>query len=111
MLTLPAPFRVQESQRREVDRLVAEGLLEVLLPGVVAPVGCATSPQARAAVAALALPERLLERVVVAQAAAAWVWCGGAAPAQVDVTVPPGRSVPRTPELAAHERRLPDQDV
>jgi hypothetical protein len=111
MLTSDAPFRVEESQRREVGRLVAEGLLESLLPGVAGPAGSRFDPGVRVAAAALALPGRVRARGVVAQAAAAWVWCGGPSPEVIDVAVPPGRTVPRLPALVAHERRMPGDDV
>jgi len=111
MLTTDAPFRVEPAQRREVDQLIADGLLEPLLPGVVGPLGCTRDVEMRVAAVALALPDRAVERGAVAQAAAAWVWCGGAAPRAVDLAVPPGRSMPRVPILVPHERRMPPQDV
>jgi len=111
MLTPDTPFQVVASQQREVERLIADGLLEPLLPGVVGPIGCSERLDARLASVVLALPERVLGRAALAQAAAVWVWCGGAPPSVVDVAVPPGRSVPRLPFLAAHQRRMPPQDV
>jgi hypothetical protein len=106
MRTPDAPFRVEESQAREVARLIEEGLLERLLPGVVGPTGCSRDADVRANAAVLALPDRLRRHGVLAQAAAAWVWCGGDPPRVVDVAVEPGRAVPRAPLLATHERRL-----
>ena len=111
MLTTGTPFRVEESQQLEVGRLLADGLLEPLLHSVVGPLGCARDLDARVAAAVLALPARLLDRAALAQAAAAWIWCGGAPPGLIDVAVPPGRSVPRVPAVALHERRMPPQDV
>jgi hypothetical protein len=111
MLTPDAPFRVDDDHRREVERLLEEGLLEPLLLGVVGPAGCTGDAEMRVGALAVALPERVLERGVVAQAAAAWVWCGGTPPDVVDVAVPPGRTVPRLTTLAVHERRMPEGDV
>jgi hypothetical protein len=111
-VTPPAPFRVDDATRREVERLLADGLLEPLLPGVVGPVGSSADPASRLAAAALAIPERVRSRATaLAHAAAAWVWCGGPPPAVIDIAVPPHRSVPRLPAVAVHERRMPGDDV
>jgi hypothetical protein len=86
------PFLVEEGQRRELDRLVDEGLLERLLPGVVGPAGCSRAAGVRVV-------------------AAAWVWGGGEPPPVIDVAVLPGRAVPRGGPVVGHERRMPPQDV
>jgi hypothetical protein len=107
-----AAFLVEDHQRREVDRLLAEGLLVDVLPGVVAPPGHADDLTFRLEAAALALPPRLRARgAVLAQGAAAWLWCGGPPPSVLDVAVLPGRSVPRHPGVVPHERRMPPEDV
>lgn len=91
--------------------MLADGLLEPLLPGVVGPPGSGADPDLRLAAAVLALPERVRSRGTLAEAAAAWVWCGGPPPAVMDVAVPPRRSLPTVPAVAVHERRMPAVDV
>jgi len=108
------PFLIDPSQRRETDRLLAEGLLETLLPGVAGPPGGAGRRQTRLVALALALSPRAVSRAVVSELAAAWIWCGGDPPDVIDVVVPPGRSLTRPsrpPLLAVHQRRLPPQDL
>jgi hypothetical protein len=111
MLTPVAPFRIGDVPRHEADRLIADGLLEPLLPGVLGPPGSADDADVRLAAVVLALPDRVLERAAVAQAAAAWIWCGGTPPPVIDVAVEPGRALPRVPAMVSHERRMPPQDV
>src|SRR4051812_37514277 len=114
MVISDAPFRIDESHVREVTRLVDDGLLDILLPGVAAPTGSGRDAHHRVAAAALALsalPPRLRERGVVAQDAAAWVWCGGVPPGVLDLVVPPHTSVPRLDGVVRHERRMPEQDI
>jgi hypothetical protein len=114
MVISDAPFRIEEPQTREVARLVDDRLLDLLLPGVAGPVGSARDAHHRVAAAALALstlPPRLRERGVVAQDAAAWVWCGGVPPGVLDLVVPPHTSVPRIDGVVRHERRMPEQDI
>ena len=111
MTTPDAPFRIEDAPRREVDLLIAQGLLEPLLPGVVGPAGCTQGLDARVVAAALALPPLVRERGALAQQAAAWIWCGGTPPPVVDVAVPRGRGMHRAGEVVTHERRMPDVDV
>jgi hypothetical protein len=117
MIDTMLPFRtgagLGPGEPREVGRLLGEGLLVPVLLDVVVAADAPADRDLRARALRLVVPDRLHAcGAVVAQRAAAWLWCGGAPPTQVDVAVPPGRGrVLAASRLVRHERRMPPQDV
>lgn len=115
MIDTKSPFRAGSdagaTQAREVDRLLAAGLLVPVLLDVVVAADTPSDQRLRAHALSLVLPDRLLARGVVAQEAAAWLWCGGPPPRFVDLAVAPGSGRAAAPHLVVHERRMPPDDV
>jgi hypothetical protein len=116
MIDASLPFRTDPlrdtADGREVERLLADGLLVHVLLDAVAAADSPVDQVFRATALRLFLPERLHSLgAAVAQAAAAWLWCGGSPPRFVDVAVPPGRGRVAAPHLVVHERRVPPDDV
>jgi hypothetical protein len=117
MIDLQLPFRTgvaaDPGEAREVGRLLGEGLLVPVLLDVVVAAGAPADQNLRARALRLVVPDRLHDcGAVVAQCAAAWLWCGGSPPHLVDLAVRPGRGrVLAASHLVRHERRMPPQDV
>jgi hypothetical protein len=117
MIDTVLPFRtgahLEPGQAREVARLLGDGMLVPVLLDVVVAADVPADRDLRARALRLVVPDRLHAcGAVVAERAAAWLWCGGTPPAQVDVTVPPGRGrVLAASHLVRHERRMPPQDL
>jgi hypothetical protein len=110
------PFRtgtgLAAAEAREVERLLAHGLLVPVLLDVVVAADAPADLALRARALQLVVPDRLHDRgAAVAQEAAAWLWCGGAPPAVVDVAVMPGGGRVPAPYLAVHEWRMTPDDV
>ena len=117
MIETDLPFRTngdpQTGHPREIGRLLGEGLLVPVLLDVVVAAGAPSDQNLRARALSLVVPDRLHDcGAVVAQLAAAWLWCGGAPPPLVDVVVRPGRGrVLAASHLVRHERRMPPKDA
>ena len=91
-LPLP-PFRA-DNQGRDVDRLVAEGLLRRVVLDVHAPTAATDTFSLRLAALRLVVPERVRRTgAVVCLETAAWLFAGGRPPVEIDIAV--HRGMPR----------------
>lgn len=118
LVRAPLHLAADDSQRLELDRLLAEGLLRPAPGGVLIPAQLPDTMALRAGAVRLAAtrwdapgPVGRMATAVIGYRTACWVYAGGAPPELADLVIPPSSARPKGLPLRLHEHRLETADV